>query len=162
MEFVCDDEATGEMLRELLYDFEIEAKMVARKKYYVVYVKDADTIQDVLNVIEAHKALMELVNARIVKDVRNDLNRKVNCDVANSAKAVSAGSRQIEDIILIRDTCGLDSLPEGLKEVARRRLEHPEDSLTELGSLLDPPVGKSGVNHRLRKISEYAQRIRQS
>ena len=160
LEFVCSDEATGEMLKELLYDFDIETKIVARKKYYVVYVKDADTIQDILNVIDAHKALMELVNARIVKDVRNSINRQNNCLVANSEKAVKAGSRQIDDIILIRDTEGLDSLPGNLKEIAELRLEHPEDSLAELGDLLDPPVGKSGINHRLRKISEYAERIR--
>lgn len=161
LEFVCNDEVSGEMIIELLYDFGVEAKMVARKKYFVVYVKDADTIQDILNVLDAHKALLNLVNARIVKDVRNDLNRRNNCDVANSAKAVTAGSRQIDDINLIKETIGLGSLPESLREIAELRLEHPEDSLTELGDLLDPPVGKSGVNHRLRKISEYAQRLRQ-
>lgn len=161
LEFVCNDAALGEMLLELLEDFDIEAKMTLRKKYYVVYVKDADTIQDILNVIDAHKALMELVNARIIKDVRNGINRQNNCDVANSAKAVSAGSRQLDDIILIRDTVGLESLPPQLQEVARLRLDNPEDSLAELGSLLETPVGKSGINHRLRKISEIAQGIRQ-
>ncbi len=160
LEFVCMDKAMGEMLKELLYDFDIETKMVARKKYYVVYVKDADTIQDILNVIDAHKALMELVNARIVKDVRNSINRQNNCLVANSEKAVKAGSRQLDDIILIRDTEGLEVLPKNLREIAELRLEYPGDSLAELGGLLDPPVGKSGINHRLRKISEYAERIR--
>lgn len=161
LEFVCNDEVLGEMLLELLGDFNVAAKMTMRKKYYVVYVKDADTIQDILNVMEAHKALMELVNARIVKDVRNDVNRKNNCDVANSDKAVFAASRQIEDILFIKEKQGFDELPESLKTIAELRLEYPEDSLAELGSLLTPPVGKSGVNHRLRKISEYAQRLRQ-
>ncbi len=159
LEFVCQDEASAEMIKELLYDFDIEAKSVARRKYFVVYVKDADTIQDVLNVIDAHKALMELVGARIVKDVRNNLNRRNNCDVSNMAKAVTAASKQIDDIILIRDTDGLDSLDEPLREIAELRLEHPESSLAELGTMLDPPVGKSGVNHRLRKIGEYARKI---
>lgn len=161
LEFVCNDEVLGEMLLELLGDFNVAAKMTLRKKYYVVYVKDADTIQDILNVMEAHKALMELVNARIVKDVRNDVNRKNNCDIANSDKAVFAASRQIDDIVFIRDKEGLEVLPESLRIIAELRLENPEDSLAELGSLLTPPVGKSGVNHRLRKISEYAQRLRQ-
>lgn len=161
LEFVASDEATAEMIIELLYDFDIEARIVSRKKYYVVYVKDADTVQDVLNVLDAHKALMELVNARIMKDVRNDLNRRNNCDVSNIAKAVSAGAKQIEDIELVRDSWGLDELPEQLREIALLRLNNPGSSLTELGEMLDPPVGKSGVNHRLRKISEFAQRIRQ-
>lgn len=159
LEFVCQDEASAEMIKELLSDFDIEARSTTRRKYFVVYVKDADTIQDVLNVLDAHKALMALVNARIMKDVRNDWNRRNNCDVSNIAKAVTAGSRQIEEIILIRDTEGLDILPKGIREIAELRLEHPESSLSELGEMLDPPVGKSGVNHRLRKISEYAQQI---
>lgn len=161
LEFVCSDEALGVMLMELLEDFGVNSKMITRKKYYVVYVKDADTIQDILNVLEAHKAMIELVNARIIKDFRNDTNRRVNCDVANSAKAVSAGSKQIADIVLIQETVGLNSLPLQLKEIAELRLDNPGNSLTELGEMLDPPVSKSGVNHRLRKISEQAQLIRQ-
>ena len=161
LEFVCQDEASSEMLKELLSDFDIEARSVLRKKYYVVYIKGADAIQDALSVMEAHKALMELVNVKIYKDFRNDTNRRVNCEVANSAKAVSAGERQIADINLIISKVGLDKLPKGLSEVAALRLEHPEISLTELGQYLDPPVGKSGVNHRLRKISEFADSLRQ-
>lgn len=159
LELVCQDEASAEMIKELLQDFDIEARSVVRRKYYVVYVKGADVVQDVLNVLDAHKALMELVNARIMKDIRNDLNRRNNCDVANMQKSVAAGSRQIDDIILIRDREGLGSLPKSLRELAELRLENPDISLAELGALLDPPVGKSGVNHRLRKISEYAQKV---
>lgn len=159
LELVCQDEASAEMIKELLQDFDIEARSVVRRKYYVVYVKGADVVQDVLNVLDAHKALMELVNARIMKDIRNDLNRRNNCDVANMQKSVAAGSRQIDDIILIRDREGLGSLPKSLRELAELRLENPDISLAELGELLDPPVGKSGVNHRLRKISEYAQKV---
>lgn len=160
LEFVCSDEVTAEMLMELMEDFNANTKMVLRKKYYVVYVKDSDTIQDILNVLEAHKAMMELVNTRIVKDFRNDTNRRVNCDVANAAKALSTGLKQIEDITLIQNTIGLNSLPLQLKEIAEVRLNNPDSTLGELGELLDPPVSKSGVNHRLRKISEQAQRIR--
>ena len=148
------------MLKELLEDFDITARSTQRRRYYVVYVKDADTIQDVLNVLDAHKALMAFVNARIMKDVRNDLNRRNNCDVSNITRAVNAGSKQIEDIRLIDEKEGLNALPARLRDIAVLRLENPESSLTELGEMLDPPVGKSGVNHRLRKISEYAQKYR--
>ena len=149
------------MLKELLYDFDIEAKSTKRRKYYVVYIKDADTIQDVLNVLDAHNSLMEFVNARILKDVRNDLNRRNNCDIGNISRAVNAGSKQIDDIRLIEEKVGLDALPAQLQEIAKLRLENPESSLTELGELLDPKVGKSGVNHRLRKIGEFAESLRQ-
>ncbi|MCQ2519243.1 MAG: DNA-binding protein WhiA [Lachnospiraceae bacterium] len=159
LEFVCQDEFSAEMLKEILEDFNIGAKSTTRRKYNVVYVKDADTIQDVLNVLEAHRALMDFVNVRITKDVRNDINRRNNFDVSNLLRASQTGSKQIEEIILIRDTEGLSALPEGIREIAELRLENPESSLAELGQMLDPPVGKSGVNHRLRKISEYAQKI---
>ena len=162
LEFVCQNEDGAEMLKELLYDFDIEAKSTKRRKYYVVYVKDADTIQDVLNVLDAHNSLMEFVNARILKDVRNGLNRRNNCDIGNISRAVSAGSKQIDDIMLIDEKVGLDSLPKQLKEIAVLRLDNPESSLTELGEMLDPPVGKSGVNHRLRKIGEFAANLRQN
>lgn len=162
LEIVCQDEFSAEMLKEILEDFNIDAKSTTRRKYYVVYVKDADTIQDVLNVLEAHRALMDFVNVRITKDVRNDINRRNNFDVSNIQKASKAGSKQIEEIIFIRDTEGLSVLPEGIREIAELRLDNPDSSLTELGQMLDPPVGKSGVNHRLRKISEYALKIGKS
>jgi hypothetical protein len=161
LEFVCQDEDSAVMLKELLYDFDIEAKSTKRRKYYVVYIKDADTIQDVLNVLDAHNSLMEFVNARILKDVRNDLNRRNNCDIGNISRAVNAGSKQIDDIRLIEEKTGLDALPPQLMEIAKLRLENPESSLTELGEMLDPKVGKSGVNHRLRKIGEFAESLRQ-
>ncbi len=161
LEFVCQDEDSAVMLKELLYDFDIEAKSTKRRKYYVVYIKDADTIQDVLNVLDAHNSLMEFVNARILKDVRNDLNRRNNCDIGNISRAVNAGSKQIDDISLIEEKVGLDALPAQLREIAKLRLDNPESSLTELGEMLDPKVGKSGVNHRLRKIGEFAENLRQ-
>ena len=159
-EIIADDETKAYMLKELLEDFGVSVKLAARKKYYVVYAKDFDTIQDILNILNAHKALMEFVNTRIVKDFRNDTNRRVNCEVANSQKAVSAASKQIDDINFIKEREGLELLPDTLREMAVLRLNHPESSFAELGELLDPPVGKSGVNHRLRKLSEYAQALR--
>ena len=162
LEFVCDSEGKAKQItRELSY-FDINAKIGLRKnRFYVVYIKDADTIQDVLNVLDAHNSLMEFVNARILKDVRNDLNRRNNCDIGNISRAVNAGSKQIDDIRLIEEKTGLDALPPQLMEIAKLRLENPESSLTELGEMLDPKVGKSGVNHRLRKIGEFAESLRQ-
>lgn len=159
-EIVTDALDYARVLAFLFRGFGIEAKQSMRKRKYVSYLKDVESIMDVLNVLSAPRAMMELMNARIVKDVRNDINRRNNCDMANISKAVNAASKQIEDIMLIHETVGLDSLPDSLSEIAKIRVEHPESSLTELGTYLDPPVGKSGVNHRLRKISEYAASLR--
>ena len=161
LELVCQNEERAMQLQSILATFGLDAKTVVRKKYYVVYIKDADTIQDVLNVLDAHNSLMEFVNARILKDVRNDLNRRNNCDIGNISRAVNAGSKQIDDISLIEEKVGLDALPSQLREIAKLRLDNPESSLTELGEMLDPKVGKSGVNHRLRKIGEFAENLRQ-
>ena len=126
----------------------------------VVYVKEGAQIVDLLNVMEAHVALMEFENVRILKEMRNSINRKVNCEAANINKTVKASARQVEDILYIRDTVGLTTLAEGLEEIALLRIEHPEATLQELGVMLHPPVGKSGVNHRLKKICGIADEIR--
>lgn len=160
MEFVCTDEAKAEQLQRVIQGFGIDAKIVIRKKYYVVYLKEGAAIVDLLNIMEAHVALMNLENLRILKEMRNSINRRVNCETANISKTVSAATRQIEDIEYLRDHYGFKKLPEGLRQMAEVRLEYPDAPLKELGEYLDPPVGKSGVNHRLRKLSEIADRIR--
>jgi len=160
LEFVCAREAQAMQLQEIINGFGIEAKIVLRKKYYVVYLKEGSGIVDLLGVMEAHISLMNFENLRILKDVRNNVNRKVNCETANIAKTVNAASKQVEDIELLRDVYGLHNLQPGLREIAEVRLEYPEATLKELGELLDPPVGKSGVNHRLRKLSELASKMR--
>lgn len=160
LEIVCQNQQQAGQIQKLLLDFGLDAKQVPRKKYYVVYIKEGENIADFLNIIEAHQALMEFENARIYKDVRNMVNRKVNCDAANINKTVNAAARQVEDIEYIRSSCGLEKLPDSLREMAYVRLENPEVSLVELGKLLDPPVGKSGVNHRLRKIGEFAKSLK--
>lgn len=147
-------------LQELIGEFGLEAKIVERKSNYVVYMKEGAAIVDFLNIIGAHIALMEFENIRIVKEMRNSINRKVNCETANIKKTVSAASRQVEDIHYIHETIGFGNLTENLAEIARLRLENPEVSLKELGEMLDPPIGKSGVNHRLRKLSEIAENRR--
>lgn len=160
LEFVCTREDKAKQLQSMIQSFDISVKIVQRKKYYVVYLKDGTGIVDLLNVCEAHVSLMELENLRILKEMRNSINRRVNCEAANINKTVSAASRQIQDIEYLRDHYGLQRLPDALCQMAMVRLENPDAPLKELGELLDPPVGKSGVNHRLRKLSEMAEAMR--
>ena len=160
-EIVCPTEPKAEQLKKIIATFDIEAKIVPRKRYYVVYIKEGSQIVDILNVMEAPVSLMELENIRIVKEMRGSVNRQVNCETANINKTVSAAVKQIEDIRFIQSVAGLSGLPESLQEMARIRLERPEATLKELGEALEPPVGKSGVNHRLRKLSLVAEELRQ-
>lgn len=141
--------------------FGLDARIVERRHYYVVYIKESSQIVDMLNVMGAHVSLMNLENVRVLKEVRNSVNRKVNCETANLNKTVSAAVKQIEDINYIKDKVGLDSLNEGLEQIAKLRLQYPDMPLKDLGELLVPPVGKSGVNHRLRRISQIAEDLRQ-
>ena len=160
-EIVCRTPEQAERLQELMKEFETEPKVVERKNYYVVYLKEGSQIVDMLNVMEAYVSLMNLENVRILKEMRNTVNRKVNCETANISKTVNAAVKQISDIELIRDTEGLDSLPLPLREMAQVRLEYPEAPLKDLGQYMDPPVGKSGINHRLRKLASVADAIRE-
>lgn len=160
LEIVCNTEEKAAQLKDMINTFELDSKVVQRKKNYIVYIKEGTQIVEMLNVIEAHVALMNMENVRIIKEMRNSVNRKVNCETANLNKTVAAAIKQIKDIEYIRDTIGLESLKEGLEEVARVRLENPDMPLKDLGKLLTEPVGKSGVNHRLKKISEIAESLR--
>ena len=160
LEFVCLTRRQALQLQEIIRDFDIEARIVTRKNHDIVYMKEGAGIVDLLNVTGAHISLMNLENLRIVKEMRNSINRRVNCETANITKTVNASTKQIQDIMLIQKTLGLKGLQDSLREVAEVRLEYPEATLKELGEYLNPPVGKSGVNHRLRKLSEIAERIR--
>ena len=142
-EIVCGTLKQAEYLRNMINSFEMDAKIVKRKKSYVVYLKEGSQIVDVLNIMEAHVALLELENVRIMKEMRNTVNRKVNCETANINKTVSASVRQMEDIIYIRDNIGFDKLPDGLKDVALTRLKYPDATLKELGGLLENPIIRS-------------------
>lgn len=160
LEFVCGEKAQAVQLQETLLEFQIEARIIRRKKYQVVYLKEGAGIVDLLNVMGAHVSLMELENMRIFKEMRNSINRRVNCETANISKTVTAAGRQIEDILLIRDRYGFENLPDNLRQMAEIRLEYPDAALKELGGYLEPNVGKSGVNHRLRRLSEIAEKLR--
>ena len=159
-EIVCTSQEKARQLQELIQSFEIDAKIVKRKKYDVVYVKEGAQIVELLGLMGAGVSLMNLENVRILNGMRNTVNRKVNCETANINKTVNAAVKQMEDIAYIRDTVGLHRLPENLEETALLRLEYPQASLKELGALFSVPIGKSGVNHRLRKISSIAEQLR--
>ena len=160
LEFVTANEKKAKQLQDVIQSFGIEAKIILRKKYHVIYVKESEAIADLLNIMEAHVALMKLENLRILKELRNTVNRRVNCETANINKTLDSSRKQQEDIQLLKEKYGLENLPIGLQQIARIRLEEPEASLKELGEMLDPPIGKSGVNHRLRKLSEMADKLK--
>ncbi|HOQ07761.1 MAG TPA: DNA-binding protein WhiA [Clostridiales bacterium] len=152
-------EQAGE-IRRLMGFYGLNGRTIIRKGSYVTYLKEGENIVDFLNVIGAHRALMELENVRILKGMRNNVNRIVNCETANLGKTVNASVRQVENILYIAENIGLDKLPPSLREIAELRLEHKDLSLTELGQMLSPPLGKSGVNHRLRKLDRIAEKHR--
>lgn len=161
LEIVCRNEYIGNDLKKLMNYFSLNAKMTERKGSWVVYVKESEKIIDFMNIIGAHGQLLEFENIRIVKDMRNKANRIVNCENANMDKSIDAASRQVEDIKLIESKVGLGSLPVKLRDVAELRLEHPDLPLKELAELTDPPVSKSGVNHRFMRLGELAARLRE-
>jgi len=160
LEIVSNDEQHAKALCQLINRFKLGAKISMRKHWYVVYLKESEHIVDFIGFIGAHCALLEFENVRVLKDVRNQVNRLVNCETANLDKIVDAAVRQLENIQLIVDTIGLQALPSTLQEMAELRLKYADASLKELGELLRPKVGKSGVNHRMRKIDEFAEQIR--
>ena len=160
MEVVCENEGRAQFIQEIIKGFGVEARIIQRKKYYVVYLKDGEMIVDMLGIMGAHISLMNMENIRIRKDIRNNINRRVNCEAANLNKTVSAAVKQMNDINYIIETKGIGYLPDNLQELALARLENEDASLKELGEMMTPPIGKSGVNHRLRKISEIAEEMR--
>ncbi|MEV9641520.1 DNA-binding protein WhiA [Mammaliicoccus sciuri] len=151
----------SESLVELMNRFQLNAKSIERKKGFIAYLKEAEKISDFLGIIGAHVSLMKFEDVRIMRDMRNSVNRLVNCETANLNKTIGAAQRQVENIKLIEQTIGLDQLPERLQEIAQLRVAHQDVTLKELGELVTgTPVSKSGVNHRLRKIEEIAERLR--
>jgi len=147
-------------LSRLMQKFGLSAKISRRKAWFVVYLKDSEQIVECLNLMGAHSALLEFENTRIYKGMRNQVNRLVNCETANLNKTVDASLRQTESIALVARTIGMHKLPAGLREIAELRMKFPDASLKELGEKADPPLGKSGVNHRLRKIDRMAEKLR--
>lgn len=159
-EVVCPSLEKAEQIREVIGCFEMEARIVSRKNHFVVYVKEGAQIVELLGIMGANVSVMNLENVRILKEMRGSVNRKVNCETANINKTVNAAVKQMEDIRFIQEKIGFSALPEGLEQIAKLRLEFPEATLAELGAMLTPAVGKSGVNHRLRKLKSIAEELK--
>lgn len=160
MEIVTNNEDYSYEMSDLINSMGFTSKVVARKNYYVVYLKESEQISDLLTMIGAHKAMFKLQNIKILKDMRNKVNRIVNCETANLSKTVDAAVKQVENILIIQKTIGISNLPVNLQELALLRLENEDISLKELGEKMNPPLGKSGVNHRFKKIEKIADQYR--
>ena len=160
LELVTDYEGHSRVLQSLLREFHLKGKVNRRKSFYVLYLKGSDAIASFLQVIGAHQALLSFENTRVLKDLRNQVNRLVNFETANLNKTVDAAVKQVEDIHLIKASIGLERLPSSLKSLAELRLAYPEATLKELGAMLTPPLEKSGVNHRFRKLKDIAANLR--
>lgn len=161
LEFAVPYEELAADLTGILENMGISSGTVVRKGIYVIYLKGSESIEDMLTIMGATGSAIELMNVKILKDVRNKANRIANCDTANIERTLKASRRQIEDIEYIMAQGALDSLSDELKNMALLRLENPDVSLSELGAMLDKPVGRSGANHRLRRISEIADAMRE-
>ncbi len=160
LEIVCPDEPSARLLRDTMQREGLDGRIVQRKKDHVVYLKEGDMIVEMLGAMGGSISFLNVENVRIMKEMRGSVNRQVNCETANLNKTIVSAVRQIEDIRYIRDHTGLQNLPESLREMAEVRLAFPDMPLAELGKQLDPQIGKSGVNHRLRKLSSIAASLR--
>ncbi len=145
----------------LIEHFDIVPKHIERKNSQIVYIKESENIIDMLAIMGAQMCALEIMNVKMMKDMRNKINRAVNCDNANIEKTLKAAGKQLDDIELIDRTVGFEELSPALREMAELRYNNPDVSLKELGSMLTPPISRSGVNHRLQKISAYADEIRE-
>lgn len=163
MEFVMPDLMLCNFLGlTLIEKYDMLAKHVERKNHHILYYKESDNIIDMIALMGATTSSFELTNIKIYKDMRNNINRGVNCVNANIEKSIRAAERQIEDIELIDETVGLSSLPDNLREIALLRYENPDFNLSDLGAALEPPISRSGANHRLKKLAEIADEIRKT
>lgn len=160
IEIAAPSEEFADYVIKCLEYYDISAKKACRKSKYVVYLKKSDDISDMLSLMGAAQAVLTLQNVRIKKDVSNRVNRQLNCDNSNINRVMETALVQIEDIRFIEEQLGLDKLPASLRDVAEARLNNAATSLAGLGEMLTPPIGKSGVNARLRKISEIARKLR--
>ncbi|TDQ36981.1 DNA-binding protein WhiA [Aureibacillus halotolerans] len=161
LEIFSQYEVHNTALMKLLNCYHLNAKSLERKKGFIVYLKEGEKISDFLTVIGAHQAMLHFEDVRIVRDMRNSVNRLVNCETANLNKTIGAALRQVENIHFIERTVGLDALPDKLREIAELRVKYQEVSLKELGEMTsNGNISKSGINHRLKKIDDFAEKLR--
>lgn len=159
LEFDAKHEGTAEQIRDILGEMGITAKITKRKEHFIVYLKEYEAIADILGAMGAVGAAMDLYNISIEKELRNAANRQANCEIANIERTTKTAFLQIESIKKVEKKIGFSNLPETLRQIALVRLEYPYESLKELGERLNPPIGKSGVNHRLKRIMEMAEKL---
>ena len=160
LEIAAPSESLAELIISLFGAFDIRARSSMRKAKHVVYLKRAEDISDMLTLLGAAKAMMAFENIRVKKEVSNRVNRQLNCDSSNINRVMNAAENQIRDIRYIDEELGLDKLPVPLREMAFTRANNPETPLGELGELMTPPLGKSGVSARLRRLSDIADKLR--
>ena len=160
LELICDNLDMGQFIQKIMKGFSLPARIVDRKNSYIVYLKEGNAIASFLSLIGAPHSYLEFENIRVLKDMRNKVNRQVNCETANLNKVVQAAVRQLNAIRIIEDTVGLSTLPEPLQEAARLRREHQDLSVGELAALTEDSVGKSGFNHRLKKLEQLAEKLK--
>lgn len=159
LEFDARYEAEADRLCRMLSKCGVTAKITSRKSHSIVYIKEYSLIADTLGIIGDSSSALEIYNISVEKDVRNSINRHMNCENANMDKVADAYMKHLAAIEKIKNTIGLEGLPDVLKEIAQVRVEYPEDSLKQLGERLENPIGKSGVNHRLNRIVAIADDI---
>ena len=160
LQIMFKEKAKAEEMQTLLNNFNIHARIIKKEKDHMLYLKDGEEISEFLALVGANKSVIKFEEVRVIKETRNDINRLVNCETANLNKTINASVKQIEDINKIKKAGKYNELPETLKEVAEVRINNPEMSLIELGKLLDKPIGKSGVNHRLKKLSQISEELK--
>ena len=160
LQIMFKEKAKAEEMQTLLNNFNIHARIIKKEKDHMLYLKDGEEISEFLALVGANKSVIKFEEVRVIKETRNDINRLVNCETANLNKTINASIKQIEDINKIKKVGKFNELPETLKEIAEVRINNPEMSLIELGKLLDKPIGKSGVNHRLKKLSQISEELK--
>lgn len=160
LEILFSSKRKAEEFKLMLEEFDISTKLIMKNQKYMIYIKDGEEISKFLALIGANNAVLKFEEVRVIKETKNNINRIVNCETANLNKTINAAVLQIEDIKLIKKKKKFDDLSKQLQEIALVRLENPDMSLEELGKLLSKPLGKSGVNHRLKKIHEIAEELR--
>lgn len=160
LQIMFKTKSKAQEMQMILSRFDINAKVIKREDEYMLYLKDGEEISNFLALIGASSSVLKFEEIRVIKETRNDINRLVNCETANLNKVINASIKQIEDIKFIKEKKKFNLLSESLQEIANLRLENPDMPLSELGKQLKEPIGKSGVNHRFKKISEIAEELR--
>ncbi len=162
LEFVVPTKQLYDDMAAVFSSIGLQCKLVMRKNSYILYFKESENIEDILTFMGAQNSTLELMDVKIVKDIRNRVNRVNNCEIANCSKTIDAAVKQKQDIELIDKKLGLSTLPKALQEMAYVRINNPEMSLKELGEVFDPPIGRSAVNHRLKRIAAIAENLREN